>query len=260
MPGVSCGRMRYLVFGDVHGNGPALTAVLRDARRQGFDAAVFVGDLVGYYPYPAEVVAMVRELAPVVAVRGNHDDLLVRLADGSDPRSAEEERTVVAVIQRHLADLDDGAQGYLRELRAHVHVDGFAAAHGGFRRPYDYVTTIVDAQQQLDHLPAPLALVGHTHLPKAHVSVEDGARRLWRSVDFVGPRSSYRVPPRASAFLNPGSVGQPRDGDPSAAYALFDPAARSFAVHRVSYDIGAVVRRIRSAGYPDALATRLLAA
>lgn len=252
--------MRYLVFGDVHGNGPALTAVLRDARKQGFDAAVFVGDLVGYYPYPTDVVAMVRELAPAVAVRGNHDELLIRLADGADPRSADEERTVVAVIQRHQADLDHDGIEYLRGLEPHVHLDGFAAAHGGFRRPYDYVTTIVDAQQQLDHIPATLALVGHTHLPRAHVSVEDGTRRLWRSVDFVGPRSSYRVPPRASAFLNPGSVGQPRDGDPSAAYALFDAGARTFAVHRVPYDIGAVVRRVRSAGYPDALATRLLAA
>jgi predicted phosphodiesterase len=252
--------MRYLVFGDVHGNGPALAAVLRDARQQGFDDAVFVGDLVGYYPYPVEVVAMVRELAPVVAVRGNHDDLLIRLADGSDPRAADEERTVVAVIQRHLGDLDDEALRYLRRFTTNVRVDGFAAAHGGFRRPYDYVTTIVDAQQQLEHLPATLALVGHTHLPRAHVSVEDGPRRLWRSVDFVGPRSSYRVPTRASAFLNPGSVGQPRDGDPAASYALFDASARTFTVHRVTYDVGAVVRRVRSAGYPDALATRLLAA
>ena len=252
--------MRYLVFGDVHGNGPALTAVLRDAQRRGFDAAVFVGDLVGYYPYAAEVVAMVRELAPIVAVRGNHDELLLRLADGADPRAAEEERTVVAVIQRHRDDLDADAVGYLRALRPSAAHDGFAAAHGGFRRPFDYVITIVDAQQQLDHVSAPIALVGHTHLPRAHVSVEDGSRRLWRSVDFVGPRAAYRVPSRASAFLNPGSVGQPRDGDPAAAYALFDGETRTFVVHRVPYDVGAVVRRVRGAGYPDALATRLLAA
>jgi predicted phosphodiesterase len=253
-------RMRYLVFGDVHGNGPALAAVLRDARRHGFDAAVFVGDLVGYYPYASEVVAMVRELDPIVAVRGNHDDLLVRLADGADARAVEEERTVVAVIQRHRSDLDAEAVGYLRGLCPQAHHDGFEAAHGGFRRPFDYVITIVDAQQQVDHVSARVALVGHTHLPRAHVSVEDGGRRLWRSVEFTGSRAAYRIPTRANAFLNPGSVGQPRDGDPAAAYALFDAEARTFVVHRVPYDVAAVVRRVRSAGYPDALATRLLAA
>jgi len=252
--------MRYLVFADVHGNAPALSAVLADARRRGFDAAVFLGDLVGYYPYPAEVVAMVRDLAPATAVRGNHDALLVALAGGADPATAEEEPLVVAVVRRHLGELDDAARRFLEGLAPAAARDGWAAAHGGFRRPYDYLATVADAQEQLAHTPAPLALVGHTHVPRAHVSVLIDEQRLWRAVDFHGPSSSYRVPPRATAFLNPGSVGQPRDGDPAAAYALFDDAARTFEVRRVPYPREEVVRRVRAAGYPEALATRLVAA
>ncbi len=252
--------MRYLVFGDVHGNAPALTAVLRDAKKQGFDASVFVGDLVGYYPYAAEVVAMVRELAPRVAIRGNHDELLLQLIDGADPGDANEEAGVVGILQRHCDDLDDDALDYLRSLRPNAKVDGWAAAHGGFRRPFDYVTTVADAQQQLEHTPADTILIGHTHVPRAHVSVQSGQERLWRSIEFRGPRTNYRVPPRAQAFLNAGSVGQPRDGDAAAAYALFEADTRSFEVHRVGYDVANVVRKIRVAGYPDGLARRLLEA
>jgi len=252
--------MRYLVFGDVHGNAPALAAALADARRRGFDAAVFLGDLVGYYPYPGEALDMVRELAPEVAVRGNHDALLLALAAGADPAAADEEAIVVAIVRRHLAEIDADARGYLATLAPTVARDGWAAAHGGFRRPYDYLATVADAQAQLDHTPTPLALVAHTHVPRAHASVEADGQRLWRSVDFHGTGATYRVPPRAIAFLNPGSIGQPRDGDRAAAYALFDPAARTFEVRRVPYGVDAVVRRVRAAGYPEALATRLLAA
>lgn len=254
--------MRYLVFGDVHGNAPALTATLRDAQRRGFDDAVFVGDLVGYYPFATEVVAMVRDLDPIVAIRGNHDELLLKLADGADLMGADEESLVVAIVQRHLTDLaaDADAMDYLRALRTNAAHDGWAAAHGGYRRPFDYVTTVADAQQQIDHAHADITLLGHTHVPRGHVSVATDGQRLWRSVDFKGPRASYRVPVLAQAFLNAGSVGQPRDGDPAAAYALFDANTRAFEVHRVAYDAGAVVRRVRSAGYPDTLARRLLEA
>jgi diadenosine tetraphosphatase ApaH/serine/threonine PP2A family protein phosphatase len=82
--------------------------------------------------------------------------------------------------------------------------------------------------------------------------------RLWRMIDFDAAHRSYRVPPRATAFLNPGSVGQPRDGNHYAAYALFDAQTRHFEVYRVPYDVGSVIRRVRRAGYPERLASRLL--
>ena len=250
--------MRYLVFGDVHGNAPALSAVLADARRRGYDAAVFLGDLVGYYPYPCEALDLVRSLEPVVALRGNHDELLLTLANGGDRDAADEEAGVVEVVERHLSELGDAERSYLDAMTEGARRDGWAAAHGGFRRRFDYLMTLADAEEQLEHLPAPVGLVAHTHVPRAHVSVVHDGDRLWRMVDFDATHRSYRVPPRATAFLNPGSVGQPRDGNHFAAYALFDDETRHFEVHRVGYDVGAVIRRLRRAGYPDRLASRLL--
>jgi len=250
--------MRYLVFGDVHGNAPALAAVLADAKRRGYDAAVFLGDLVGYYPYPSEALDLVRSLDPFVALRGNHDELLLTLASGGDPAAAGEEAGVVEVVERHLGELGDDDRRYLGGLTAGAQRDDWAAAHGGFRRPFDYLVTLADAEEQLEHLTAPVGLVGHTHVPRAHVSVDHEGERLWRLVDFDATHRSYRVPPRATAFLNPGSVGQPRDGNHFAAYALFDAETRHFEVHRVAYDVGSVIRRVRRAGYPERLASRLL--
>jgi len=250
--------MRYLVFGDVHGNAPALAAVLADAKRRGYDAAVFLGDLVGYYPYPCEALDLVRSLEPVVALRGNHDELLLTLASGGDPAAADEEAVVVEVVERHLGELGESERRYLEGLAAGAQRDGWAAAHGGFRRPFDYLMTLADAEEQLEHLPAPVGLVGHTHVPRAHVSVDHDGERLWRMIDFDGTQRGYRVPPRATAFLNPGSVGQPRDGNPSAAYALYDADTRQFEVHRAAYDVGSVIRRVRRAAYPERLASRLL--
>lgn len=250
--------MRYLVFGDVHGNAPALEAVAADAKRRGYDAAVFLGDLVGYYPYPREALDLVRSLEPVIALRGNHDELLLALAAGGDAQAFGEEAHVVEVIERHLAELAEPERRYLDGLTELAHGDGWAAAHGGFRRPFDYVRTVADAEEQLEHLPAPVGLIGHTHVPRAHVSVAHEGARLWRLIDFDGGQRSYRVPPQATAFLNPGSVGQPRDGNPFAAYALYDAPTRRFEVVRVPYDIGSVIRRARRAGYPERLATRLV--
>lgn len=249
--------MRFLVFGDVHGNAPALDAVLADARRRGFDAAVCLGDLVGYYPYPAEVVDRVRSLAPFVALRGNHDQLLLDLAQGASVAEADEEEAVAAVVERHLLELDASQRAYLATLAPDATHGDWSAAHGGYRRPFDYLATVADAQQQLPFVATPIALVGHTHVPRAHVSIEYDGERMWRVVDFVGSGRAYRVPPRARAFLNPGAVGQPRDGDPHAAYALFDDDARSFEVRRVPYDVEAVARRARAVGYPAGFAERL---
>jgi predicted phosphodiesterase len=249
--------MRYLVFGDVHGNAPALDAVLRAAGRHGYDAAIFLGDLVGYYPYPTEVVGRLMELAPAVRLAGNHDALLVALADGGTAVRAKEGTLVVDVVERHLAALDAAGVDFVRSASARASDGLWSAAHGAFRAPFDYLTGLESAAANLHHLPTPLGLIGHTHVARAFAVVESDGAPLWRTVDFRGPSSTYAVPPRARAFLNPGAVGQPRDGDPAAAYALFEPETRRFTVHRVPYDIAAVQREVQRAGYPPSLAERL---
>lgn len=249
--------MRYLVFGDVHGNAPALDAVLEDAGRQGYDEALFLGDLIGYYPYPVDVVDRVRSLAPRVRVAGNHDVLLVTLAAGGDIERSKEGSVVVEVIERHLAALDADAVRFLAEAVEYVVDDGWSAAHGGFRARFEYLSGLTAVAANLPHLDTPLGLIGHTHVPRAFAMVVADGAPLWRSVDFLGPEAAYQVPPRARAFLNPGSVGQPRDGDAAAAYALFEPAARRFTVRRVHYDVAGVQRRMRQEAYPAGLADRL---
>ncbi len=249
--------MRYLVFGDVHGNAPALDAVLQDATRQGYDEVVFLGDLVGYYPYPVEVVDRLRSLAPRAHLAGNHDALLVQLAAGADAAQTKEGSVVVEVVQRHLALLDADAVRFLADAVEHVIDEVWSATHGGFRARFEYLSGLAAVAANLSHLTTPLGLTGHTHVPRAFAMVEADGAPLWRSVEFTGPQASYHVPPRARAFLNPGSVGQPRDGDPAAAYALFEPSARRFTVRRVPYDVAGVQRRVRQEGYPAALGERL---
>ncbi|MDF1523642.1 MAG: metallophosphoesterase family protein [Trueperaceae bacterium] len=249
--------MRYLVFGDVHGNAPALDAVLHDAGLRGYDAALFLGDLLGYYPYPVEVVERLRALAPSVRLLGNHDALLLSLADGGDALHAKEGTLVVDVVRRHLAALGERDVAFVRGAALRADDVVWSASHGAFRRPFEYLSGLPEAKANLEALPTPLGLVGHTHVARGFAMIEVDQRTLWRTVEFHGGRSSYQVPPRARAFLNPGSVGQPRDGDPHAAYALFEPLKRRFAVHRVAYDVAAVQRRVRQEGYPAVLAERL---
>jgi predicted phosphodiesterase len=249
--------MRYLVFGDVHGNAPALEAVLQDAARQGYDEIVFLGDLIGYYPYPIEVVDRLRSLAPRAHLAGNHDLLLVQLAEGADAAQTKEASVVVEVVERHLALLDADAVRFLSAAVETVVDEVWSATHGGFRARFEYLSGLTSVSANLAHLSTPLGLTGHTHVPRAFAMVEADGAPLWRNVEFVGPEASYLVPPRARAFLNPGSVGQPRDGDPAAAYALFEPDSRRFTVRRVAYDVGGVQRRVRQEGYPAALGERL---
>lgn len=249
--------MRLLVVSDVHANAPAFAAVLRDAARRGYDRVLFLGDLVGYYPFADECVALLRGLEPIAALQGNHDAVMLALSDGEEAFDQREDSLVVEVIGRQLEGMEEASLAYLRGLSLAAADTGWLAAHGGFRRPFEYLTTLANAQANLPYLTAPVGLIGHTHVPKvfASVTTEDG--ELWRTVTFRTPHGMYRVPPSARAFLNPGSVGQPRDGIAAASYGLYDTDLQAFDVHRVAYDIGRVQRAVAEAGYPSSLGVRL---
>ncbi len=249
--------MRLLVVSDVHANAPAFAAVLRDAARRGYDRALFLGDLVGYYPFANECVALLRELEPIAALQGNHDAVMLALSNGEDAFDQREESLVLDVIKRQLDGMEEASLAYLRDLSLNAVGTGWLASHGGFRRPFEYLTTLANAQANLPYLTAPVGLIGHTHVPKvfASVTTEDGD--LWRTVTFRTAHSTYRVPPAARAFLNPGSVGQPRDAIAAASYALYDTELQTFDVYRVEYDIGRVQRAVAEARYPSSLGVRL---
>ncbi|MDR9391093.1 MAG: metallophosphoesterase family protein [Trueperaceae bacterium] len=250
--------MRYLVIGDVHGNLAALDAVLKDAHGRGFDAVAFLGDAVGYAPDADAVIERVAELAPSVAVAGNHDVDLLTFRDGGTP-AAPLDADVADVLRRQADALSDASVAWLRALPRHWIGDAFEAHHGAPGDPWRYVTDLAAADAALDALHAPLALVGHTHVPRATLFVErpDGTR-TGRVVPFEGATATYDVPAQARGFFNPGSVGQPRDGDPRAAYGVLDVGApcRLEGV-RVPYDVEATASAVRAAGYPERFAARL---
>lgn len=250
--------MRYLVLSDVHANATALQAVLADARRRGFDATLFLGDAVGYYPQADEVVELLAELEPVVALLGNHDSLLLALRRGEDPEEGRASPIVRPVLTEQLHALSASSLAWLETLVPHHLDEPFEAVHGALARPWQYLQGLDDAEENLKHLQRRLCLVGHTHVPRVLASAEaPGGRRLWRQVTFRGGGGSYRLPPRAKGFFNPGSVGQPRDGHPEAAYGFYDPADARLEVVRVAYDVATVQRSVREAGYPAGLASRL---
>jgi predicted phosphodiesterase len=236
--------MRVAVLSDIHSNLTALDAVLAAAGP--VDAIWHLGDVVGYGPDPNGVVRRLIEVG-AVGVRGNHD---AAAAGGSEiewfntdaRRAMEWTRTMVSAP----------TVTWLRDLPERLTVEGCELVHGSLREPiWEYVTSVPVARANLAVLGSPIGLNGHTHIPIAFVE-QDGR------IDVVGPGHGSELELRGRrALLNPGSVGQPRDGDPDASYAIFDPGEGRISWHRVAYDIGGVQAAMRSVGLPGGLAARL---
>jgi predicted phosphodiesterase len=238
--------MRIAVLSDVHANLTALDAVLADAGA--LDAVWQLGDIVGYGPEPDAVVERLRD-SGATGVRGNHDAAACGGSEidwfNPDARRAMEwtRRSISAATVEWLSDLPDRRTQGACEL-----------VHGSYRDPlWEYVTSESVAAANLAAL-APgtrVGLHGHTHMPVAFV--EDGARlRLVRG----RPGTSLELEGRR-ALVNPGSVGQPRDGNPDAAYLIWEPDADRVTWCRVPYDVAAVQQSMRDAGLPPSLAARL---
>jgi len=242
--------LRYLLISDLHGNYEALEAVLLDSRGQ-YDHIVCCGDLVGYGPDPNRVVEWAR--ANLLAViRGNHDRACCGLDDLEwfNPIAQEASRwTISRLTEENL--------GWLRSLpRGPIRVNGFSVAHGSPLDEDEYIASAADAANVFDYLESGVTFFGHTHLQGGFVRI-DGHREI-----ITKPRRDeyavrLRLDPDAVYLINPGSIGQPRDADPRAAYALYDSDTRVLALHRVPYDCEAVRRKIVAEGLPPALGQRL---
>lgn len=249
--------MRYLVLSDLHANLPALDAVVKHARAQGYDDVMFLGDAVGYYPHAEEVVQRLIELNPSVRVLGNHDNALLELAYG-ERGEYWAAGVVMEVIDRQLTTLSSDSIAFLQTLEPAVSGAGWQAVHGALTRQWDYLSTMTAAQDNVRLMEQNLLLVGHTHVPKIFATVKHQHQDLWRTIVFFDEtESSYRLPPLAQVIANPGSVGQPRDQVPQASYFIFDSEKRRLHHHRVGFDVAAVQADLRAAGYPEILATRL---
>jgi len=242
--------MRYLILSDIHSNREALAAVLNRVRRKRWDKAIVLGDVVGYGANPNEAVDAVRSLRPLVAIRGNHDKVCSGVEDGEMFNRVALQAAVWT--REHLTPSN---LHWLRSLpEGPVVVDGaFAIAHG---TPIDedaYIFGEIEALNVFRQTAFPLCFFGHSHFPVIFGLSPDAIQ----TVLTEPPSFRFRLEPGMRYLVNPGSIGQPRDGIPLASFAMFDSDTRTVAVHRVRYPLERAQRKILGAGLPRPLADRL---
>jgi predicted phosphodiesterase len=239
--------MRVAVISDVHGNLAALEAVLDAIRRERLEAIWCLGDTVGYGPRPNECCALVQERCSVV-LGGNHDFVVAgTLAIDSFSAAAREAAEWTQTV------LDEPSRAFLTALEPVARVESCALYHGSARDPvWEYILDEASARATLELAQAQIVLVGHSH-----VALAIGAEQGQLDGGLAPAATELLLRGREAWLLNPGSVGQPRDGDPRAAYLLLDLDARRAHFRRVPYDVEATQAEIREQGLPESLAQRL---
>lgn len=242
--------MRYLILSDIHANWEALEAVLAESAGD-WDQAVCCGDLVGYGADPERVTQWVREHC-VAVVRGNHDKACAGLTDlyWFNPAAREAAEWTAQVLSAE-------ELYYLRQLQqGPLEVAEFEIMHGS---PVDEDEYLMRASAGLAaYLSTRVAFFGHTHYQGGFVFYRNSVQRLDPVPGGLRQRR-FRLRNDHFYLINPGSVGQPRDGDPRAAYAIYDDAARELELRRTPYRVAVAQAKIRRAGLPPVLADRLAA-
>ena len=243
--------MKYGIFGDVHGNLEALEAVLADMEDQQVTHPVCIGDLVGYNANPAECLEVVRALGCPV-VRGNHDELVTHKKN-PDAFSIDAQKALSFSRNR----LTPAQLNYLRRLPLTQMEESFTLVHATLDGPenWAYISTQLEAQTSFFYQKTHLCFIGHTHRPAAFLKEKDVRPVVFRGVDVHPERLKI-----ARKFLfNVGSVGQPRDGDWRASYAIYDSKEQTVDLRRVGYEVEKAASKIVKAGLPDSLSARLFA-
>ena len=242
--------MKFLVISDVHSNWTALEAVLAETAGE-YDQVVCCGDLVGYNDKPQAVVDWTGANCSTV-IRGNHDKAVA----GSDDLQWFNEVAKAAAIWT-AAELSEQQLSYLRDLQqGPVLLEHFHLWHGSPRDEDEYITNGRDAAACFSYFERPLAFFGHTHVQGGFLSV----RGKVGAIQAPKKRDRERVielEPDILYMVNAGSVGQPRDGDPRAAYAIYNSEDGTVFLRRVRYDVEQTANGITAAGLPDVLALRL---
>lgn len=236
--------MKYAVIADIHANWEAFQVVLNDAKEQKCTHYCCVGDVVGYGANPKECLDVVRDMN-MPCVKGNHDEYCSSEDDleGFNPHAAEAVRWT-----RRQLPTDD--RQWLRDLKYVRLVASFSVVHATLDGPqrWGYVFDKLMAAASFTYQNTSVCFFGHTHVPVAFVR---------DSVVRGGTYSKFRVEPGRKYFVNVGSVGQPRDGNPKAAYVIYDLDEGSIEIRRLEYDIVTAQKKIMAAGLPQRLADRL---
>lgn len=246
--------MNYLLLSDIHANLEALEAVLEaDRSFPQPDAVLVLGDLVGYGPDPAAVLTRLRSLpGPLQVIRGNHDRVVAGIDAGD---TFNENARLAARWSRSVLTAADHSWLAMLPKGPLTLEGGEVAAHGSPLDEDDYLNTSGSIRQALQSLSAPILFCGHTHLPLVAVleAEQCSVTPLRRPKEALVRRSGQRL------LFNPGSVGQPRDGDPRAAFARYDSEQGRMTLFRVAYDFGPTIRKMNEAGLPGLLSRRLAA-
>jgi len=240
--------MRFLILADIHGNLTALETVLRDVERDGsFDKIWCLGDIVGYGPQPHDCLALRRQY-PLTCLAGNHDWAAAGKINTSDfnPEAA-------WACQWTAKQLNKEDVACLMNLPLSIHEGSFTLVHGSPREPiWEYLLSIEAARDNFAYFSTPFCLIGHSHVPLIFRQLEENKRIVFESLgDQLVLDSGDRL------IINPGGVGQPRDGDPRASYALYDTDDGAIHHRRVEYDIPRVQKMMAEQGLPRMLIQRL---
>jgi len=244
--------MRILVLSDLHANATAFAAALDSAEGR-WDVSVCLGDVVGYGPDPHEVVARLRELG-TQTIRGNHDKAVAGLMDTTDFNPVAK-----AAVDWTRSQLNPEDLAWLSALpHGPLATDGIVLVHGAFQDEDEYVFTPAQALDGLLDSSAEVTFFGHTH-HQGGFSYQDSNLEVLQ----IRPRASesfsaLRIEQPRRYLLNPGSIGQPRDGDPRAGFAIADLEHQTVEFWRVPYDISSVQERMRAANLPEPLVQRLI--
>jgi len=238
--------MSVLVISDIHANLTALEAVLDDA--VSFDEVWCLGDVVGYGPDPNACVERIRELPNLVCLRGNHDSAVTSQTEKSKFNPSAQK-----ALHWTETTLNAPQMTFLKDLPIRLELGEVTLAHGSPRDPmWEYVMDTYSARINFNFFDSAFCLVGHSHVPFFFSQSTSDETPLQ---EYVEPGKPMDLPDRG--LMNPGSVGQPRDNDPRAAYALLDLEDETWTLKRVAYDIEAVQARMREAGLPSTYVRRI---
>jgi predicted phosphodiesterase len=238
---------KILIISDIHANLNALETVLDHAGK--VDEVWCLGDLVGYGPQPNECIQLIRSLPTTKCLLGNHDAAAIGMIDLS---TFNREAGISAIWTQRT--LSQSSLEFLKSLPEKIVLKDSDATivHGSPRNPvWEYLLDIFSATENLAYFDTQLCLVGHTHLPLAYIYAASGFAELGTFLD------GDTIQITRKSIFNPGSVGQPRDQDPRAAYAIYCPESRTFEAHRVQYDIQDTQKKIIRANLPRHHAERL---
>lgn len=231
---------------DIHSNRTALEAVLEAAGSVG--AIWCLGDIIGYGPDPNDCISIIRDLPNLICLRGNHDSAVIGLTEkGKFNLSAQ------VVLEWTTDQLNPVHRQYLQSLSPQAEVDQVTLVHASPRDPvWEYIMDVYTATANFEYFSTPYCFVGHSHLPVLYYVK---GRKELANVTFVYPGDTTKLP--ENSIVNPGSVGQPRDHDPRAAFTIYDTEEHSWTQHRVPYDIAEVQARMTQAGLPIEYIQRL---